>query len=69
MLRWLVDDQALPALMWGMVGLSAALVAAGLFLLLARLLPAAVSLDTGFSRADLIPDHGWNVADNEAIWE
>ncbi|MBK8975152.1 MAG: MotA/TolQ/ExbB proton channel family protein [Planctomycetes bacterium] len=37
-LRWLVDEQAMPALMWWMVALSWATVAAALFLLLARML-------------------------------
>lgn len=36
MLRWLIDSQSLPGLMWTMVGLSVVLVAGALFLILAR---------------------------------
>lgn len=42
MLRWLIDAQAIPALMWSMVGLSVITVAGAIFLLLARLLPTPV---------------------------
>lgn len=42
MLRWLIDSQAVPGLMWAMVGLSVALFAAAIFLLLARLAPRAL---------------------------
>ncbi|MGE0144501.1 MAG: MotA/TolQ/ExbB proton channel family protein [Planctomycetota bacterium] len=36
MLRWLIDSQALPALMWSMVGLSFVIVAGASFLVLTR---------------------------------
>ena len=40
-LRWLVEEQALPPLMWWMVGLSWLALGVVLFLLLARMLPTA----------------------------
>lgn len=40
-LRWLVDAQAMPAVMWLMVALSTVVGAAVAFLLLVRLLPSA----------------------------
>lgn len=42
MLRWLIDSQSLPGLMWTMVGLSVVIVAGALFLILARLAPRAM---------------------------
>lgn len=42
-LRWLVDEQAMPAVMWLMVALSTAVGAAIAFLLLVRLLPGAAT--------------------------